>query len=94
MPTPKLTKRLVDAAEPRAVRYTMFDGGEGGIKGFGLRVFPSGKKSWVFEYRAGAGGRRETKKRITIGSATDFTKQRSPTTVPFRLIARLRSSIC
>lgn len=66
----KITKRTVDGVEPRASRYTIFDSL---IPGFGLRVFPSGQKSWVFEYRAGEGGRRAAKKRITIGKASDFT---------------------
>ncbi len=73
MASGKLTKRVVDSAEPRESRYTIFDAGEGSVKGFGLRVFPSGSKSWVFEYRAGDGGRRAAKKRVTIGSASDFT---------------------
>ncbi|WP_454654997.1 tyrosine-type recombinase/integrase [Bosea beijingensis] len=66
----KLTKRVVDAAEPRVARYVVFDSE---IRGFGLRVFPSGSKSWIFEYRAGEGGRRAAKKRMTIGAADDFT---------------------
>lgn len=73
----KLTKRVVDGAEIRATRYTIFDAGDGAIKGFGLRVFPSGQKSWVFEYRAGDGGRRAAKKRLTIGSTTDFTPEQA-----------------
>jgi len=73
LPTSKLTNRVAVASVPRSSRYTIFDGGEGSVKGFGLRVFPSGKKSWIFEYRAGAGGRRSAKKRITIGSPADFT---------------------
>ena len=38
---PRLTKRVVDKAKPRTARYTIFDDE---IKGFGLRVFPSGAK--------------------------------------------------
>lgn len=66
----KLTKRIVDAAEPRAARYTMFDSA---IPGFGMRVFPSGEKSWIFEYRSGEGGRGAPKRRVTIGRLSDFT---------------------
>ncbi|WEZ84653.1 integrase arm-type DNA-binding domain-containing protein [Rhizobium sp. 32-5/1] len=66
----KITKRTVDGAEPRAARYTLFDTD---VKGFGLRVYPTGQKTYVFEYRPGAGGRSEAKKRVTIGSATEFT---------------------
>lgn len=66
----KLTKRVVDSAEPRNTRYTIFDAA---VPGFGLRIYPTGEKSWIFEYRAGEGGRRVAKKRITIGKVTDFT---------------------
>jgi integrase len=70
MSNAKITKRIVDGAEPRAARYIVFDAD---IAGFGLRVYPTGKKSWVFEYRPGEGGRSVQKKRITIGSTPDFT---------------------
>jgi integrase len=70
MPKLKLTKRVVDAAEPKAARYTLFDSE---IRGFGLRVFPSGQKSWVFEYKGVEGGRRATTKRVTIGRVGEFT---------------------
>jgi integrase len=66
----KITKRAVDAAEPRGTRYTIFDTA---IPGFGLRVFPSGEKSWIFEYRPGEGGRSTPKRRMTLGRVTDFT---------------------
>ncbi|WP_246676255.1 tyrosine-type recombinase/integrase [Mesorhizobium sp. B1-1-5] len=66
----KLTKRVVDAAMPRSGRFVLFDSE---IKGFGLRVFPSGLKSWVFEYKADGGGRRATTKRVTIGKTDEFT---------------------
>ena len=72
--TVKITKRVVDAAEPGAARYTLFDSE---VPGFGLRVYPTGAKSWVLEYRPGAGGRGVDKKRITIGKATDMTPERA-----------------
>lgn len=84
----KLTKRGVDRAEPRDTRYTIFDAGEGSVKGFGLRVFPSGRKSWILEYRAGDGGRRAAKKRFTIGSASEFTADEAR-----KMADRLRSNI-
>ncbi len=65
----KLTKRVVEGSPPRVARYTVFDTE---IRGFGLRVFPSGKKSWVFEYKS-EGGRRATTKRLTIGKTDEFT---------------------
>jgi integrase len=66
----KLTKREVDRAEPKGERYTLFDSM---TPGFGLRVYPSGQKSWIFEYRPGGGGRRVAKRRVTIGKFGDFT---------------------
>lgn len=72
MPTQKLTKRSVDSARPEAVRYTLYDTE---IVGFGLRVSPTGEKSWVYEYRAGEGGRRAPKKRVTLGSSRRFTPE-------------------
>jgi integrase len=70
----KLTKRIADAAEPRDSRYTIFDSV---LSGFGLRVFPSGAKSWVLEYRPGEGGRRVAKRRVTIGRYGDLTPEQA-----------------
>lgn len=66
----KLSKDAVNKAEPRAVRYTIFDDE---LKGFGLRVSPSGAMSWIIEYRPDSGGRRTAKRRLTIGSAGTLT---------------------
>lgn len=66
----RITKRVVDSAEPLPNRYTVFDSA---LPGFGLRVYPSGSKSYVFEYRPGAGGRSADKKRVTIGKVGDLT---------------------
>lgn len=67
---PRLSKREVDKAEPRAQRYTVFDDK---LTGFGLRVFPSGAKSWIVEYRPDGGGRRTPKRRLTLGSVGTLT---------------------
>ena len=37
------------------------------VRGFGLRVRPSGRKSYVIEYRPGEGGRHAPKRRYMIG---------------------------
>jgi hypothetical protein len=47
------------------------------VRGFGLRIFPSGEKSWIYEYRAGEGGRRAAKRRVTIDSLKRFTAEQA-----------------
>ena len=48
---PKLTKRTIDATEPQATEFFLWDEG---IPGFGLRVMPSGRKSFVCNIAPGA----------------------------------------
>lgn len=60
----KITKRSVDALEPRDRPYVAFDDS---VKGFGVRVAPTGTKTFVLEYRPGAGGRRVDKRRLALG---------------------------
>lgn len=63
MPTGKITKRSVDAAEKGAADSFLWDDE---LKGFGLKVTSKGAKSYVFQYRLG--GRGTKTKRWTIGS--------------------------
>lgn len=62
---PKLTKRIVDAAEIRASEYFIWDDD---IPGFGLRVLPSKRKSYIVQYRAGRRSRR-----MSLGLSTVLT---------------------
>ena len=62
---PKLTKRTVDAIEPQATEFFLWDEG---IPGFGLRVMPSGRKSFVVQFRAGRRARR-----MSLGPSTVLT---------------------
>jgi hypothetical protein len=57
---PKITKRFVDTAEPRAEKWFAWDDD---IAGFGLSIMPSGVKSYVVRYRTAEGRDR----RLTIG---------------------------
>ena len=50
--TMKLTKRAVDALKPAKARFVAWDAE---ISGFGIRVSPTGRKSYVFRYRASGG---------------------------------------
>lgn len=65
----KLSKRVLDAATGEGRDRVVWDAI---IKGFGLRVRPSGAgeiKTWVFHYRADGGGRRAPQRKLTIGAA-------------------------
>jgi len=53
----KITKRVVDATEPREKDYVLWDDE---LPGFGLRVFVSGRRSYVIQYRASGRSRRYT----------------------------------
>ncbi|MEQ1725805.1 MAG: site-specific integrase [Sphingopyxis sp.] len=54
---PRLSKRVVDAAGPNDKDYVIWDDE---LPGFGLRVFTSGKRSYVLQYRAVGRSRRYT----------------------------------
>lgn len=54
---PKLSKRVADAVEIREKDYFIWDDD---LPGFGLRVFASGKRSYLIQYRAAGRTRRYT----------------------------------
>jgi Arm DNA-binding domain len=51
----KLTKRSIEALAPREIDFIAWDND---VPGFGVRVMPSGRKSFVLQYRAGRRSRR------------------------------------
>lgn len=61
----KLTKATIVKLEPRASRYIAFDDV---VSGFGVRVEPSGSRSFVLEYRPSGQGRAAAKRRLTLGN--------------------------
>jgi integrase len=60
----QLSKRAIDAAQPEKARYELWDEA---LPGFGLRVTPTGVKTFILRYRARGGGRRAPKRFVTIG---------------------------
>ena len=51
----RLTKRSIEALAPRGIDYIAWDRD---VPGFGVRVMPSGRKSFVLQYRVGRRSRR------------------------------------
>ncbi len=60
----KLTKRNVDQLTTGDRRLFVADTE---LSGFGMILTPAGSKSYIVEYRPGAGGRSAPKRRVTIG---------------------------
>jgi len=67
----KLTAKAVEGLAPVDKPTTYFDTE---LKGFGVRVMPpsrrsgQGARTWIVEYRPGAGGRSVAKRRLALGS--------------------------
>jgi integrase len=69
-----LTKRIVDAADPREDRYHLWDSL---LPGFGLRVEKSGAKTFIVRYRADGGGRTAAQRFVTIGRYGPLTPEQA-----------------
>ncbi|AUQ65459.1 site-specific integrase [Phaeobacter inhibens] len=72
---PKLTKRTVEALMPEAKDYFLWDSQ---IAGFGVRVMPSGAKTYQAQYRKGGRTRRVSVGRhgkITVEEARKLAKE-------------------
>ena len=65
---PKLTKKLVDSAVPRDAPFFVWCSD---LPGFGVRVFPSGKRVYYADYRNRDGGR----KRMSLGAHGKLTTE-------------------
>ncbi len=60
----RLIKRTVDAATPQSERYVVWDSE---LKGFGLRVEPSGAKTFLVRHRPKGAGRTGAKRFMKVG---------------------------
>lgn len=74
MPSLRLTKAVVDAAEPRTDKPNadlyLWDDGKGAVTGFGLKVTPAGGKGFCFQYRMRGA---KADRRYKIGRYGDWT---------------------
>ncbi len=68
----KLTKRGVDAFKRGPADRFLWDDE---LRGFGLKVTPAGRKSYLVQYRSG--GRVAPTKRITIGTHGELTPEQA-----------------
>jgi integrase len=68
---PKITKRVLDALRPAVDGKDVFiwDAGDGSLKGFGVRVKPSGAASYLVQYRNREGRTR----RLVLGKIGTLT---------------------
>ena len=69
IPMPALTKRLVDAAKPKETDYFLWCSS---TPGFGIRIYPSGKRVFVCQVRVGRATRR-----IKIGIFGAYTVEQA-----------------
>lgn len=73
MPAQRITKRTVDTLKSNGSEFTLWDNA---VTGFGVRVRPTGAKSYVVVYRAGA-GRGAPVRRYTIAAVGKITPERA-----------------
>ena len=67
---PRITKTLIKNTEPKKQRFYVWDSTP---PGFGLVVYPTGVKSYVFQYRTPQGRTR----RATIGKVEKYTPEQA-----------------
>ena len=78
---PKITKRLVEAAEVREKDYIICDDE---LRGFAVRVLPSGKRYYIVQYRIGTRYRR-----MSLGQHGVLTTEKARTKA-FGLLAAVK----
>jgi len=67
---PKLTKAIVDRAEPRDKQFTIWCSD---LKGFGVYVHPTGRRTYFVDYRTAE----STRRRMTIGAHGAITTEQA-----------------
>ncbi|MBW6523268.1 site-specific integrase [Sphingomonas sp. RHCKR47] len=80
MATQKLGRRLLATIGPVTKPCIIYDSD---LKGFGIKLLPpsgknpEGAKSWIVEYRPGAGGRGVAKRRVVLGAVGSLTPEQA-----------------
>ena len=67
----RLTKRMVEGLKARDAEYVAWDAD---IPGFGVRVRPTGARTFIVQYRAGVGRKAPTRK-LTLGAIGKLTTE-------------------
>ena len=82
---PKLTKKMIDKLEAEDKDYSVFDSE---LPGFGVRVLPSGRKSYILQYRANR--RKVRKKALGMHGVISLEEARKKA---FAMLAEVQSGI-
>ena len=82
---PKITKRLVDTLKPSSAGKDVFvwDEGDGSLKGFGIRIKPSGSAAYFVQYRNKEGRTR----RLVLGKVTVLAAEEARVDAKLKLAA-------
>ncbi|WP_319774672.1 tyrosine-type recombinase/integrase [Breoghania sp.] len=68
----RITRKAVEAFKATSAKTFLWDEGDGAVKGFGVVATPTGKKSFVAQFRIGT-GRAAATKRVTVGAFPTLT---------------------
>jgi integrase len=87
---PKLSKRVVDAIRPNHDGKDVFrwDSGDGALKGFGVRMKPSGTAAYIVQYRTAEGRTR----RLALGKVGTLTPDEARILARDKLVAAAKGA--
>lgn len=87
---PKLSKRVVDAIRPNSDGKDVFlwDSGDGALKGFGVRMKPSGSGAYIVQYRTAEGRTR----RLALGKVGTLTPDEARILARDKLVAATKGA--